>query len=483
MGDPETRSQADDRKSIHRQLVTRFKDAVSSIDTDRLKKFITSNAAKQCIAASLIGIMLVGGVIYYYNARKSGYAVSYNGKFIGYIKDKDVALAALKDVKNKFNEYDPSIKVSDDIEFQKVLVDSSKLTSGSNIKQVIESGLYDQNTAYGIIVNGNEMAVVATKDEAGKVIQGVKAYFEKQETNSSVKVLDVTLKDNIEIKKEIADSSRKVSVDDAVKLLTSSKGTTQKYIVKSGDTIWQIARDSGMKIQDIASLNSELDINKLKIGQTVYLSASIPNLNVEITLQTVHDENIPYNTTYINDSSINRGQSKTVKSGQYGINRITKKVTKLNGKQIASTVLSAAIVKNPVTQVLAKGTKALVGSGFFAWPVSGHVSSSYGSRGRELHKGMDIAAPYGTSIRAADSGTVVHAGWYYGYGNLIIINHGNGYETYYGHCSSIAVRAGQSVKRGQYIGSVGHTGQAYGNHCHFEVRKRGVPQNPARYLR
>lgn len=483
MGDPELRPQHDPKESVHRQLVTRFKDAVGSIDTSKLKRVMTSAAAKQSVAACLIGTMLVGGVIYYYNIRKSGYAVNYNGKFMGYVKDKNVVLVALKDVKEKISEYDPDIKVSDDLKFKRVLVDSSKLTQGSNIEQVMETGLYDQYTAYGITVNGNEMAVVATQDEANQVIQGVKAYFEKQEGSSSIKVLDVTIKDDIEINKEVVDSSKKVDVNDAVNLLTSSKGVTKKYIVKSGETIWQIARDSGMKIQQLASLNPGLDINKLKVGQTIYLSASVPNLNIQTTVQAAFDQNIPYQTSYVNDSSLYRGQSKVVKSGQYGINRVTKKITKLNGNQIASAVISAAIVKNPVTQILAKGTKALIGSGFFAWPVSGHVTSPFGSRGGEFHKGMDICAPYGTSIRAADSGTVVHAGWYYGYGNLIIINHGNGYETYYGHCSSIAVSVGQSVKRGQYIGAVGHTGDADGNHCHFEVRKNGVPQNPARYLR
>lgn len=483
MGDPEVRPQSDPRESVHRQLITRLKDAISSIDIDRLKGIVTSAAAKQSAAAFLIGTMLIGGAIYCYNTRKSGYAVSYNGQFMGYVKDKNVVMVALKDVKEKIKGYDPSIKVSDDLKFKRVLIDPNKLTQGSGIENVMETGLYDQYTSYGISVNGNEMAVVATQDDANQVIQGVKSYFEEQEGSNSMKVLDIKIKDKIGIDKEIIDCSRRVSVDTAIGLLTSSKGITKKYIVKNGETIWQIARNSDMKIQELAALNPGLDINKLKVGQVVYLSESVPNINTETTLQAVSDEGIPYQTSYVNDSSMSKGQSKVVTNGQYGVNRIIKDITMVNGKQIASAVISAAIVKNPVTQVLARGTKPLVGSGFFSWPVCGYVSSPFGSRSGGFHKGMDIAAPYGTSIRAADSGTVVHAGWYYGYGNLIIINHGNGYETYYGHCSSISVSVGQSVGRGQYIGAVGHTGDADGNHCHFEVRKNGVPQNPARYLR
>lgn len=96
--------------------------------------------------------------------------------------------------------------------------------------------------------------------------------------------------------------------------------------------------------------------------------------------------------------------------------------------------------------------------------------------------GMDIAAPNGTDIKAAADGTVTYAGWMGGYGNLIIISHGNGIQTYYGHCSKLYVSNGKEVKAGDVIAAVGSTGNSTGNHLHFEIRKNGSQINPQKYL-
>jgi murein DD-endopeptidase MepM/ murein hydrolase activator NlpD len=126
--------------------------------------------------------------------------------------------------------------------------------------------------------------------------------------------------------------------------------------------------------------------------------------------------------------------------------------------------------------------------GMLAWPVSGTITSPFGYRrnpfggGMEFHQGLDIAAPMGTTITAAASGTVIQAGWYGGYGNFIVIDHGGGMATGYGHCSQIFVSAGQRVQKGQAIGAVGSTGASTGPHLHFEVRINGKPVDPAQYL-
>jgi murein DD-endopeptidase MepM/ murein hydrolase activator NlpD len=125
------------------------------------------------------------------------------------------------------------------------------------------------------------------------------------------------------------------------------------------------------------------------------------------------------------------------------------------------------------------------GPGVFSWPVTGTITSPFGWRpnpfggGPEFHQGLDIAAPMGTTVTAAAGGTVIMAQWYGGYGNYILIDHGGGYSTGYGHLSAIYVSVGQSVQRGQAIGAVGSTGQSTGPHLHFEVRIAGKPVDPA----
>lgn len=117
-------------------------------------------------------------------------------------------------------------------------------------------------------------------------------------------------------------------------------------------------------------------------------------------------------------------------------------------------------------------------------PVSGTVTSRFGARWGRSHKGLDIGAPKGTPIKAAASGTVTVAQYGYsgGYGNYVMISHGNGIQTLYGHCNSLNVSAGQSVSQGQVIAYVGNTGNSYGNHLHLEIRVNGVAQNPQNYL-
>ena len=124
---------------------------------------------------------------------------------------------------------------------------------------------------------------------------------------------------------------------------------------------------------------------------------------------------------------------------------------------------------------IAGGVETGGGPGSFSWPVTGTITSPFGWRSNpfggspEFHQGLDIAAPTGTAVTAAAGGTVIMAQWYGGYGNYILIDHGGGYSTGYGHLSAIYVSNGQSVKRGQAIGAVGSTGASTGPHLHFEV--------------
>ena len=117
-------------------------------------------------------------------------------------------------------------------------------------------------------------------------------------------------------------------------------------------------------------------------------------------------------------------------------------------------------------------------------PVTGVISSRYGDRdGRSSgHGGLDIAAPSGTPIYACGDGTVTQAGWYGGYGNLIIIDHGNGVKTYYGHCSALYVNKGETISSGEKIAAVGSTGDSTGPHLHLEIRINGTRINPQQYF-
>lgn len=134
------------------------------------------------------------------------------------------------------------------------------------------------------------------------------------------------------------------------------------------------------------------------------------------------------------------------------------------------------------------GSVVAFGTGQMSYPSVGPVTSTFGWRIHPIlgysrfHAGLDFGAGYGTPIRAADTGTVIFAGWYAGYGNTVVIDHGKGTVTLYGHSSQLYVQAGQIVQRGQAIAAVGSTGLSTGPHLHFEVRQNGYPVDPLAYL-
>jgi murein DD-endopeptidase MepM/ murein hydrolase activator NlpD len=132
--------------------------------------------------------------------------------------------------------------------------------------------------------------------------------------------------------------------------------------------------------------------------------------------------------------------------------------------------------------------KSLLASTPSIWPARGWVTSDFGQRldpytaDRVMHGGIDIAAPHGKEVYAPSDGTVVFAGLEGGYGNVLVIDHGYGIKTRYGHLAKMLVKAGDKVKRGALIAAVGNTGRSTGPHLHYEVRVNGIPQNPRKFI-
>ena len=134
------------------------------------------------------------------------------------------------------------------------------------------------------------------------------------------------------------------------------------------------------------------------------------------------------------------------------------------------------------------GSPGSRGTGRFAYPIIGRLTSPFGPRRHPIHKvisfhsGVDLAAPYGTPIMASDSGKVIYNGWYGGYGRVVIVDHGKNYTTLYAHLSRSGTNKGNNIAKGQIIGYEGQAGYSTGPHLHFEVRVNGKPQNPLNYL-
>lgn len=247
------------------------------------------------------------------------------------------------------------------------------------------------------------------------------------------------------------------------------------YTVKEGDTLTIIAINQGVSLNDLRIAN-DVDGSMIHPGDELV----IPGENGNLTGQGGEENEIERITHNVKSgealSTIARKHDTDVAS--------IREHNNLSGDMIkAGDELVIPVSRN------SNSAQASNSASDFDWPVEGKITSGYGNRrhpvsGRsDFHNGVDMAAPHGTRIRAAASGTVSFAGWMGGYGRVVIIDHGNNYETLYAHNSQVLVNEGQRVNRGSSIARIGTSGVATGPHVHFEIHQNGSHQNPMNFLR
>lgn len=225
-------------------------------------------------------------------------------------------------------------------------------------------------------------------------------------------------------------------------------------------------------------------------------------ITVVVTEEKTEEEKIGYDREYKTDDSLYTGQTRIGREGKSGKKEVRKKIVTENGKTVKEEILEETVVKEPEDEIILTGTRDIGGAdgassgtdegvsrdesatySRLRMPVDDvYVSSGFGTRWGRLHRGVDLALAQGSPVYAADSGTVYFSGDGGGYGNLIKVDHGNGMQTYYAHCSSLLVSSGQKVSRGEKIALTGSTGNSTGPHLHFEVIINGRCIDPAGML-
>jgi murein DD-endopeptidase MepM/ murein hydrolase activator NlpD len=271
--------------------------------------------------------------------------------------------------------------------------------------------------------------------------------------------------------------------DEVVAKLITGDVQPTKYTVAAGDCVSCIAKKFGISKQIIYDNNPWIKDDMIKIGDVMDLTVLQPTLSVKTVEHVVQNQEIQYDTEYVKDDSLRLGIIQPITPGKNGLKQVTFEITKVNGLMMEESLLHEDIIETPITAKAKKGTKVVLGEGTgkFAWPVvSPSISSTYGTRWGKLHKGIDITG--NKNILAADNGKVKETGYKSDYGNYIIINHLNGYETLYGHLSKISTTKGKVVEKGEVIGTMGSTGDSTGVHLHFEIIKSGAVQNPLKFL-
>lgn len=429
------------------------------------------------------------------------YHVYVDGEHIGIVDDQSIVQNYINvTIANEGKDSeDITYVVDEEISFiaEKVF---NKQVDNTEVLDTLDEQLTIEAVGNALTIGEEVVGYFATEEDAEQVLQSYKEKFVKPEVLEALEneekqalevgdtqIVDVTLSEETSIAQQNVAPSSIISVEDGVTLLEKGTLEEKKHVVAEGDVLGSIASKYDLSLKTLLELNNDLtEDSVIRIGDELVVTETKPYVTVVVVEESLREEEIPFEKEVKESDSMYKGDEEITQEGQNGTAKKQYQITKVNGVAVKEEVISEEVIEEPVKEILVKGTKVVPsrGSGKFAWPaVGGYISSKMGPRWGSYHKGIDIARPSNRNILAADNGRVVSAGWdSSGYGNKIVIDHGNGYRTIYAHLSSLNVSAGQVVEKGQKIGVMGSTGRSTGIHLHFEVYKNGARIDPLTVL-
>ena len=434
----------------------------------------------------------------------SVYHIYHEGKYMGTVDNQNVIeeLSAFKinKVRDKYKDFQLTVE---DIEVipEKMF---RPVFNNAEVVENLEKELDVVVEATVLSINDQEVAAFQDSSNAQKVLEEYKQKFVPKEVLNELasqqvnqplpalkeghsRITEVSFTEDVSMETKKVLPEKILTAEQGLNLLEKGTPVEKKYEVQEHDVLGEIASKHDLSLEKLLELNPELKEDSLiKPGDALNVTVLKPFVMVQVKEEVSKKETIAYKTEVKEDDSMPKGEEEVSQEGQNGESIVHYIVTKQNGSEMKQEILTEKVVKEPVNEIIIKGTKVIPsrGTGNLAWPaVGGYISSELGQRWGKLHKGIDIARPSDRTIKAADNGRVISAGYNGGYGNKVVIDHNNGMKTVYAHLSSISVTVGQVVSQGQKLGVMGSTGNSTGIHLHFEVYENGKLKNPVDYLK
>lgn len=443
-----------------------------------------------CYVAPVVSFVLFLQLIHQGLNLQFALEVEYNDKIIGYIARESDFDESEKIMQSRivYEEYQPpldtvpkyTLKIIEEENLSTVNEIADELIAASGNEITEASGLYVDGVFYGAVEDATPIRAL---------LDGMLDEFRTGNENERVDFVQ-----DVQLSKGLYLLSSLVEPEEMEEVLTSEVAGEVTYIAEAGDAPTLISQKMDIPYSQLKALNPEIE-EKLLVGQEVLISNRVNFLTVKRTVTEVYEEDVPFGTEEVVNANYAKGYYAVRSSGVLGKRLVTADVVYINGVEEDREEVDSLLLKEPVDQVVTVGTAepirvlsnsgsgtSVSGTGGFLWPVDGgHITC--GINGYWGHTGLDIGAPRGTVIRASASGTVVKAvRQYRAYGIHVKISHGNGIYTLYAHMSQLAVSYGDYVQQGQIIGYVGMTGNASGNHCHFEIIINGRFMDPTKYI-
>lgn len=432
-----------------------------------------------------ITLLCVGvGAIAFNGMYTKAYVAYVNGEEVGVVASEEELSSIVGNVETRVasvlgEEYSYDAEIT----LAPTYLDAGTQTNARAVEDALFEDTGAMMDAYAVSVDGQELGYAQTSEELETMLDNVTQPYLNDQT------VEHHFTQDVEIYEVEVPSNTEFAPDTLQSTLSGNKEEAEYVTVERGDTFNSVAEAAGLTGDELQALNPEADSSKLTVGDQLLVKAAVPMLTVETVVTETYEETIQSPVEYVDNPNLYEGTTRLKAAGQDGVEKIEARVTCINGQEVQRKEVSRTTVQEATTTYMYQGTKekpSTASTGIFNWPLRGTITSPFGYRNifgsTSFHSGLDIAAPYGTQISAADGGTVTFAGWRGSYGQTVIITHDNGMVTYYAHCSSLLVNAGDKVYQGQAIARVGMTGTATGYHCHFEVRVNGKSVDPANYL-
>ncbi len=424
----------------------------------------------------LSAVPLWGALSLYLHLTGYFYAVYAGGVEVGLLSEREALEEVLGELEKEARKHhEKPVMLEAEIEVEKVFRPMEEDQRDEVYAQLQRLVSYKVE-ARMLLVNGQEIYPLDSDKEAAEVLKLLGDAFVPEE-QERVSLESIRLKEQVRAKPHYCYPEEIRSAELVANLLLQEATSRETHLASRGDSLWEIARAYDLSVEELQEANPQLVGDLIREGEELSLNITAePLVNVITVERAKVEEEVPYGTEYTYDSSMWYQRSRVGAEGSNGLKEVTYRITRENGEEIERKKIDETVLEEPSPRVVVKGTAKIPtrGSGTYTWPVQGggRLTSGFGMRNGRFHAGIDIAAPTGTGILAADSGVVVFSGWDGGYGLTLVIRHGN-YYTRYAHNSSNLVRVGETVERGQLIGRIGSTGNSTGAHLHFEVRRGG----------
>lgn len=444
--------------------------------------------------APVAAVLFLVLTIQYWTSATFGIQVEYDGADIGTIADETTYREAAQLARDRVLNENGEFTISDTPKMQVTLTRAAAMMDTTSMCDAI---LRTKGAAIsegcGLYIDGSFIGSMSTRKALEDVLNTIKAaYLSGNENERAEFIQNVQLTDGLFLSQSV------LTADKMKEKLTAQAVVKKEYIVQEGDVLGTIARKLDMTLSTLRAMNPSVESDTIFPGQSLVVQRPQPFLRVKVVRTIQYTEEIDYDIEKEYDDTQLVTYEKVKVKGEEGSQDVTAEVTYVDGIEQSRSILSIDVTKQPVTKVVIVGTKKVyangnevtvgdgVSTGSMLWPVP--ICHNMSRGWRSGHYAIDICnGPI--SVRnqpfvAADGGTVIFAGWNSGgYGYMVQIQHANGLQTYYAHCSSLNVVTGQKVTRGQVLGRIGNTGYSFGYHLHFEVRKNGMRVNPLNYVR